>query len=235
MMDKIWIGTRRTTERSGKHVSSKQYALIVIAIWSLLFCLSSKAFTQQRKQKNAPGPKLLLTATVVDSAFCSSSTLRLTLELSFNNIGSKPILLRKDGFRVGRYKVSRNAEEMRAGKYELNVAPMMNSIGILKYRLEGKPATDDSGLMTLEPGTTHTVPIELSIPFIEAGKQGSRNSLSPGNHSLEILVWTWIDSESFATRWREKWRDRGYLWTKSVASEPITFTVAQEKVISPCP
>lgn len=235
MMDKILIRTRRTTERFGKHASSNQYALTVIAVVSLLFCLSAEGFTQQRKQTIARGTKLDLTATVVQSAFCSASNLRLSLQLSFHNTGSEPILLRKDGFRVGRYKVSRNAEELMSGKYELNAAPMMNSIEILKFRLEGKPTPDDSVFITLESGTTHTVPIQLNIPFIQEGNGRSQNSLSPGDHSLQILVWTWLDSESFATRLREKWRYRGYLWTKSIASKPIPFTVMKEKLISACP
>lgn len=196
-----------------------------------MFCPYAESEGQQRKQLSAP--KLELTGAVRDSVYCSAANLRLTLQLSFHNTGSRPILLRKDGFPVGRYKVSRDKQQLRAGKYELNIAPMMNSVGILKHRLEGK-AIDQSAFITLEPAATHTVLIQLNIPFIEESKQRSQDSLAPGDYLLQVLVWTWLDSQSFATQSREKWKDQGYLWTKSITSEPIPFTVTKERIISAC-
>ena len=200
----------------------------------MLVCFGANGVAQHRKQTSATWPKLELTATVLNSAYCSASNLRLTLQLAFHNTGSEPILLRKDGFSIGRYTVSADAADLMGGKYELNAAPMMNSVGILQYRFEGKVGFNESALVTLEPGDTHQVVVPLSIPFIKEAKQRSSTSLVPGDHVLQILVWTWLDSEAFATRLRKQWSNQGYLWTKSVISQPIQFGVTREKTISPC-
>lgn len=223
--------SRWSTLRTVLAITISQRSLIVNVLLSLMSCLYVTSEGQQRKQLSAP--KLELTGVVRNSEYCSASNLRLTLQLSFHNPGLRPVLLRKDGFRVGRYKVSRDEQQLRAGKYELNVAPMMNSVGILKYRLEDK-ATDQSAFITLEPTATHKVLIQLNIPFIEESKQRSQDSLAPGDYVLQVLVWTWLDSQSFATQSREKWKDRGYLWTKSITSEPMPFTVTKERIISAC-
>ena len=205
-----------------------------VAMLSIVFYHTTLSHGQQRKLKQESGPKLEMTATIMDSSYCSSSLLRLSLKLSFQNTGTRPILLRRDGFRVGRYTVSRSLDEFRGAKYQMDVAPMMNSVGILRYKLEGKPETLQSRLVVLEPGNTHTATTEIRIPVTADERRRSQDALAVGDHLLQIVVWTWLDSESFATRSKEMLKDQGYLWTQSIHSTPIPFKVSKERVISPC-
>ena len=208
---------------------------VAISTLALGFCFSGSIYGQNRKVAGSSKALLELKTTVLEANYCSDSILRLTLQLSFQNTGSIPILLRTDGFRVGRYMVSRSEAHLKAAKYELDVAPMMNSIGILKYRLEGRAKTEGAGLVTLEPGGTHTATTHVSIPVSDYKKQDSQGQLEAGSHLLQVVVWTWLDSEAFAARSRETYHSKGYLWTKSMKSDPIPFDVTKERVVSPCP
>jgi hypothetical protein len=176
---------------------------------------------------------LQLKATVVDSTYCEASNLRLTLQLTFHNTGSVPILLRKEGFRIGRYLINRDLGARRKGKREADVVPMMNSLWVLMNRLEGR-TIDESVFVKLEPGGSYIVPMDLHLPFVQEDDSPSPDSLRRGNYLLQVLVWTWLDTETFANHLQYEKNADGFLWTKSVMSELTPFSVGQNKKIKDC-
>jgi hypothetical protein len=93
---------------------------------------------------------------------------------------------------------------------------------------------EESSFVTIEPGRSETVTSELYIPFIDDFENVRRHSLSTGDHVLQLVVWTWLDSKSFATRLREEWKSRGFLWTKNVVSQPTPLTISKNKTVSKC-
>ena len=56
------------------------------------------------------------------------------------------------------------------------------------------------------------------------GTKDSKDFLHPGNYFLQLKVTTWyylVPPEMY----REKWRDKGYLWSQNMTSLPMAFTV----------
>jgi hypothetical protein len=172
-------------------------------------------------------PELRLTTNIVGQKYCSSTLLRLSLRLTFTNAGEEPIILYKDSSLISRYMVSKNFETAAAKKYELSVAPMY---GLLKLGLHPEPPADDSLFITLKAGETYEVGNVLSIPLVEGGE----GSLRPGNHVLQIKVWTWYHPPASASKVRELWRDKGYLWSDAAISLPMLFTVAKDRAVADC-
>jgi hypothetical protein len=211
--------------------SCKQYR--TPAVLMLLLCFGAGAHAQRMSTGRDTRPMLQLKATVVDSTYCEASNLRLTLQLTFHNTGSVPILLRKEGFRIGRYLINRDLGARRKGKREADVVPMMNSLWVLMNRLEGR-TIDESVFVKLEPGGSYIVPMDLHLPFVQEDDSPSPDSLRRGNYLLQVLVWTWLDTETFANHLQYEKNADGFLWTKSVMSELTPFSVGQNKKIKDC-
>jgi hypothetical protein len=57
--------------------------------------------------------------------------------------------------------------------------------------------------------------------------------LRPGNYFLQIEVATWTYMEE-AEPFRKAWVDKGYLWSKGVTSQPMPFTLEQNRPIEKC-
>lgn len=189
---------------------------------------------RQRPQdltEEASKPKLQLKTATVDSTFCSATSLRLTLQLTFETSGSVPILIRKEGFHIGRYLINRHLGGLRKGKREADVRQEFNTLWVLRNRLEGR-TVDTSTFVRLTPGTTHIVPMEFYLSDIN--DVDDPQSLRPGNYLLEIQVSTWLDTNSIAARLQNEYKAEGYLWTNSVISDPLPFTISDKKMIGGC-
>jgi hypothetical protein len=199
-----------------------------------LLCLGQSVECLGRDQRAQAQRKLILKPSIVESTYCSASNLRLTLTLTFTNAGSEPIILRKEGFFISRYVVSSDVETLNKGKHELTVRGEPGSPMLVKHRLQDKIDMAESLVTTIAPGASHTATVHLYVPYIYDPTHPSPDSLRSGDHVLQLTVWTWLDTESVAASLREQWRTRGFLWTKTVVSEPVLFKVSDAKSISPC-
>lgn len=194
----------------------------------------SQAMPQGRPPADGAGmpdqiPQLELTAKVVGQCYESGTNLRLSLNLQFKNSGGKAVILYRESSVIGRYFVSRNLESAARKKYEMNVSPMKTLLG---SKLRFDPPTHDQ-FVQIKPGVSHDVEVTLYLG-VNNGRDGNRDYLPPGEHFLQVNVWTWYHQPHFITSYRKQWKQRGYLWSDSLVSLPMPFAVRPEPIISQC-
>lgn len=173
-------------------------------------------------------PRLEFTTSIVKEKSCSPNHISLELRFIFKNVGTEPIIIDKQTF-VTRTMISRNLKAASAKRYETQIrADLFDDV----FPLSPKDMTD---FAVVQPGETYdlqTRDTRVSIS-IDDGAPRSKDYLRPGSYFLqvEIATWTYLnDAEEF----REKWKDRGVLWSKGLTSQPMPFVVAQDRPISKC-
>jgi hypothetical protein len=92
-----------------------------------------------------------------------------------------------------------------------------------KAGMRGGDAPHEDVFVTLKAGESYTIMKDSAVNLHDGGKN-SKGFLDPGKYFLQVRIATWYyfaDPESY----REQWRDKGYLWSKNITSDPMPFTV----------
>jgi hypothetical protein len=142
------------------------------------------------------------------------------------NVGQRSLILYKNSSVIGRYEVSRGVNSER---YEMDVSPMKT---LFASGLRSD-APDESLFVTLLPRQSHSLDLEFQLA-IDDGTKATKRFLRAGDHVLRIAVWTWYYSPASARDFRTRWRKRGFLWSETVRSLPMTFSVEKQPKISIC-
>ena len=175
------------------------------------------------------GPRLSLTIDEIKQKYCLDGDLtELVQELRFNyrNSGHVTIMLDKRAASVSRYVISRNLEMLSNREYEVDEKRL------LKYP-DQDLGLDESDFKVLRPGGTYSLENKLVITSYSFVPQ--QDHFSNGDHVLVLSVVTWFHDPDIIPQWRERWHDKGYLWTDTIKSEPLVFTVPREPIIEMCP
>lgn len=158
---------------------------------------------------------LQFTASVIDQRYCSDGGLIFTLRYDFRNKKGETILLDKRSSIVPGYAISRNARLAAAGKHKISVHGLLAIDGKL-LTLDPKP--DISQFVTLKAGESYSSDHEFRV-------LQSDEKLKPGSYVLQFTILTWHYVKASNIEWREKWRDKGYLWTNFLESQPMPFVI----------
>lgn len=174
---------------------------------------------------------LQLMASVIEKRYCSDNRARLNLRLNFTNTGKESIILDKRSSVIPQFMVSRNFKAAAARKYEIQ--------GHLLIRMDSAlmslgSSLDESLFVILKPGESYSLDGVLNLPLYN-GTGNSEDSLRPGNHVLEIIVLTWYYPRASNIRWREQWRQKGYLRSDPAVSIPMSFAVEKKRTVVGCP
>lgn len=177
--------------------------------------------------------QLQLAATVLSSCYATQSypsTLRWTLLLTYTNVGRQPVLLDKKSSTIYRSLVSRSLKDAEAKKYEYD-----SSISFIDPRRAGvrtEATPEEDAFVALKPGESYSLERNHGV-YLSDGTEDTEDYLGPGNHLLQLRVMTWYYLESPET-YRERWRDKGYLWSQNITSLPMQFTVEKRSNVAPC-
>ena len=174
--------------------------------------------------------ELQLSTSLIEQRYsveAGSRLLRLMLNLTYSNTGNRPILLDKKSSLVFRRLLSSNLKAASERKYDYDESSSfigvreMQAAGI---RLESTPELDS--FIILKPKESYSLKTELILRLYD-GTKDTEDFLHPGTRFLQLSVATWY---YFADpdRYREKWSNEGYLWSKDITSVPMPLTV--EKV-----
>ena len=97
-----------------------------------------------------------------------------------------------------------------------------------------------SDFVVIQPGEKYSMKDSLARVTLEIGSSsdGAVRRLRPGNYVLRIVVGTWlyiaVDAESKIhvqdAEFREKWNESGFLWSDSVTSQAMQFTVDRDSM-----
>jgi hypothetical protein len=177
-------------------------------------------------------PQLQLTTEVIDAKFCESDYLRLQLRLRYFNSGDQPVILYRQSTTIMTYFISKTIDQAEAEKYVQKYSPMQRAVGPSDIVDSEKP--NEQTFVILKPATSYSITTQGDFPFIFDGKSKDSNLLHPGRYILQIRVSTWSEQQDLTKRLRERWRTHGYLWTRSVVSRPMTFTIEKHPQVVRC-
>ncbi len=179
---------------------------------------TSKVSAQQAEQ-------LQLRTRLVGLQHVNDHHLKVNLLLTFTNLGSQPVILYKYSITIPRYMISRNIKEAAAKKYIEDMSLMIKPIlpGPLDVPLPDK----GSVFVILRPGETYTPEIETTVDLLDTsgGTNINKHLLRPGGYIMEVIVRTWYGSQELASKLSERWRQYGFLWSKSVKSQPMPYRI----------
>ncbi len=167
---------------------------------------------------------LELTASIIDQRYCSDGGLIFTLRYNFRNKKGETILFDKRSSLVSGYTISRNAQLAAAGKHKRSVHYLLGIDGKL---MTLDPNPDISQFVTLKAGESYSSDHEFRV-------LGSDKKLEPGGYVLQFSVETWHYPAASNIAWREKWRDKGYLWTNFLTSRPMPFVIDKHPEFVQC-
>lgn len=166
---------------------------------------------------------LQLTASIIDQRYCSDGGLMFTLRYDFHNRKGETILFDKRSSIIPGYDISRNARLAAAGKHRIFVEYFLGIDGKL---LTLDPTPDISQFVTLKAGESYSSDHQFRVL--------SDEKLKPGSYVLQFSVTTWHYLKASNIVWREKWRDKGYLWTNFLESQPMPFVIDEHPEFVQC-
>jgi len=117
-----------------------------------------------------------------------------------------------------------NARLAAEGKHKIYVSGLLGIDGKL---LTLDPNPDISQFVTLKAGESYSSDHEFRV-------LQSDERLKPGSAVLQFTVLTWHYVKVSNIEWREKWRDKGYLWTNFLESQPVPFVIDKNPQIVQC-
>lgn len=167
---------------------------------------------------------LQFTASIIDQRYCSDGGLIFTLRYDFHNKKGATILFDKRSSIVPGYWISRNARLAAAGKHKISVHYLLGIDGKL---LTLDPNPDISQFVTLKAGESYSSEHEFRV-------LQSDEKLKPGSYVLQFTVLTWHYVKASNIEWRERWRDKGYLWTNFLEVEPVPFVIEKHPELVQC-
>ena len=170
---------------------------------------------------------LKLTTSIVDEHYCSDGRIRYSLLFKFTNMGNQPVILNRLRPEVARYMISANQKAAVSRNHE-TVAHIM--VGLNNENMSSTAELNEKHFLFLKTGEVYEVKDSLTIsPRHENGKR-----LRSGTHMLQVVVQTWPNPGASNVEWREKWRNRGYLWSDSLISDPMPFVIKKQPLVLKC-
>ena len=177
--------------------------------------------------------QLQLSTSVIEQRYsveAGSRLLRLRLNLSYSNIGNRPILLDKKSSLVYRKLVSRNLKAASEMKYEYDESSSfidVRSMQAAGMQMDMRILPEKETFITLKPGESYSLEKGVILRLYD-GTKDTEDFLHPGKHFLQLRVATWFYFADPVT-YREKWRDEGYLWSENITSLPMALRVEKSR------
>ena len=158
-------------------------------------------------------------------------SLILKLHVRLSNRGASTIILRKDGVVKAEVLVNKNASSGERNVLEFRASPPFAQPRGVEPPLGKLP---DERFVILKSGDSYELDDSLEIPVVRDASRIIPGAIIPGEHSLQIKYFTWLDSPSLAARMRGRWNSIGELFTDTIVSEPMIFHVAPNQGMQVC-
>jgi hypothetical protein len=213
----------------------KPFALILCLIVGLAVADAQASSNNNRVMTNADRGaevKLQLSTSVSEQRYsvdAGSRLLRMTLNLTYSNIGSRPILLDKKSSLIYRKMISRNLKAVSDKKYEYDESSSfidVRSMQAAGMQMDMRRTPEREAFVTLKPGESYSLKKELILQLYD-GTTDTEEFLHPGTYLLQVKVATWyyfVDPEKY----REQWSAEGYLWSRDITSVPMPLRVEKK-------
>ena len=196
----------------------------------LMLLLSGLLFSKTEADSNSSNLKL--TTKIIEQKYCGSgysdmAMLKLSLQLTYTNVGQQPLILYKGSNLIYYVLVGSNEQNLRNKQYEMNMHVGWITSGI-KLNEGSRPSKE---FIVLNPNESYQTGGDVSIPIdIDETTQ----FLKSGEHVLQVVTETWPSDEAQFDKLKKKWNDTGFLWGKNITSEPMVFSVEKRPHIVEC-
>lgn len=196
---------------------------------SLLFVL---ACVRGARAEAAP-PALLLTAEVVGRRYCAgerAGILELRLRLRFHNASRGRLIVYRGKNLFYQTRIRGGREGARYEVVVLNSRYNDAQVEVVNGRRPGV------AFVTLSAGETYEEEITVGVGISDGAEGAARgtNSITTGEHTLQVVTSTWYESRKLAEELRLRWMKHGHLWFDPVASAPVTFNVGRDVTAGAC-
>jgi len=226
--------------------SNNKFTMVVSSVLSLAIIQSDwfrhgvkpfgeagQMIARTQANKSNPAVDVQLKIQIKEQRYCRPSRLQMVLSMDFMNTGKDRLMFFKDGHRIAKYTVSRNLENALAKKYESDVSLFGSIVFYTKDFLDITPLIDtptpsDDYFIVIQPGEVYRSKELLTIP-IEVNASTKQPDLPEGEHFLEVTLVTWPDIAALPDKFRERWKEYGYLYSKGITSAPVSFTFFKTK------
>ena len=212
-------------------------AVLVFSLSWILPCGAQTIRPVEAKRASHPGSAKIaveLSTVIIEQVSCSPTHLSLALRLVFQNVGREPIILDKRGSTIAfvtSYMVSVSREAAAAKRYE-----QVWRTEDFGFREVASDRNDPSNFIILTPGERYNVESpqsRVSLP-ISDGTSSSRDYLALGTHFIQVNVGTLLAPSTALAQLKSRWRNKGYLWSRPLTSEPMPFVVERGRPITQC-
>ena len=95
-----------------------------------------------------------------------------------------------------------------------------------------RPTPDEASFIILKPAESFSVEADCRVSVYD-GTNATKEDLHPGNYILQVRVDTWRYYAE-PKKYREKWINKGYLWSEIVTSETMPFRIEKHPKVVPC-
>ncbi|HZS44889.1 MAG TPA: hypothetical protein VFC63_07275 [Blastocatellia bacterium] len=202
----------------------------IVSLCALLSFVSTGvlAYRDQNQTTVSPdqresGTSLTLKAGILKKEYCrdfSVEQIKLGLHLTYLNTGNNDIVLDRTDVHIQNHRIGKTERLLASGKSEFDCARDITDM-IVNPRQKPNPP-DDTGFVVLKPGESF---VSQTTMFIFFKIRRSRYIISPGSHVLDVTISTWKYSEDLIPSFRTRFDQKGYLWTNSLTSQPLHFTI----------
>jgi hypothetical protein len=86
----------------------------------------------------------------------------------------------------------------------------------------------------LQPGANYETETMVGVGVAGQSATRDRHAIMEGEHTLQLIVSTWYRSQALAEKLRRQWQRKGFLWSRTTASNEITFNTERPQSPSPC-
>lgn len=184
---------------------------------------------------NASDQPLELVTEIIKQTYCDGpdpelASLRLLLRLSFTNIGKQRLILERGTKSVPVIRISKTAEDAIAKRFESTINNYIIPADSKAQRVGKNPPLGRFAI--LAPGQSYNTITEVDVSVPRANPVPS--IINPGTHYLQIGVWTWDGTQRDAKVKRRAWQAAGFLWSESVFSKPMSFSVTYQPKPADC-
>jgi len=200
---------------------------ILLAIIALLVAPLAKA--------DEPAVAVQLGATVEKATYCGSAgdetvSLQLHLRLRYRNVGKDPAIFSRGASLIPEAVIGKGQVDGTVSEKEASCTNTILTEG-------SEPAFSDAwpnrAYVLLKAGETFSTYGDLAVVFAPKPSRYAV-TLQPGRHFLQFWAGPWSYSEDSDARLRKSWQSKGYLWTKSVRSEPVQLTIEAHPKFQKC-
>lgn len=151
----------------------------------------------------------------------------IKLQLTFTNVGQKPIILEKEPNLITYWRARPNLKELELADYTHTLWISSDNEGVTETG--NAPSVN---FVVLQLGESYRSEAEIHIPsarfLIEKGV------IAKGAQYLQIVIPKWSGNEKQARFLKDRWKKVGVLWSDSIRSQPMLFSIEPQPKVLEC-